>query len=725
MTSALTPAQEWWTAAEIAAGALPDLPGTRQGVALVIERAGWQRDPAHARRRAGKGGGWEYSWMLFPDRARRKLLAAAARDQAAPKKAAARPDRDEAWGWYDGLPQDVKDKAVARLRTIREVEALEAVQGAGRHAAVLDVARLSDIGARTIWTWFAMIEGVRSDDRLPYLAPRNRAVAERGRAKDCEPEFWEVIRDTYLRLAGPTFAQCYRAAVKIAQPKGWDMLPERTMRRRMDVLVSRPTQVLAREGVDALKRLYPPQVRDKSMLTAMEAVNLDFHKMDVFVEWPAAFGQNEPGTICRPQIVVFQDIYSGRILSWRVDQTPNSTAVQLAAGDMIEDWGIPRHVLMDNGRENAAKAITGGAATRYRFKVKADDIQGLFPALGCEIHWASPYHGQAKPIERAFRDFCTSIAKDVRFEGAYTGNTVMNKPADYGSHAVPLETFMRVFGEGVVEHNTRQNRRSPVAYNRSFAEVFDESYATAPIRKATEAQRRLWLLGAEGLRADTNNGCVWFQGNQFYDNWMQEIAGQRVIARFDPADFLSGLHIYAQDGAYLGHAPVRQAVGFFDQDEARMTARLRREFMNAEKAKLKALRKYDAAMLSRMMDEVAPAVEAPVEANVIKPHFGQAGRAASRPDVPREVTVAPDIAVRQAAMIAELDAYRPVALAAPAAPESEETMLFRRALDVEARAAAGEQVTVDEARWLERFQSTAFYRAQRGLYDEFGADMFG
>ena len=67
--------------------------------------------------------------------------------------------------------------------------------------------------------------------------------------------------------------------------------------------------------------------------------------------------------------------------------------------------------------------------------------------------------------------------------------------------------FLTVLAEGIEEHNTRQGRRSEVAWGRSFAEVFEESYAIAPIRKATEAQRRLWLMGAERLSADKGLGC--------------------------------------------------------------------------------------------------------------------------------------------------------------------------------------------------------------------------
>lgn len=99
-----------------------------------------------------------------------------------------------------------------------------------------------------------------------------------------------------------------------------------------------------------------------------------------------------------------------------------------------------------------------------------------------------------------------------------------------------------------------------MAWGRSFAEVFDESYARAPIRKATEAQRRLWLLGAEGLRADSKTGAVRLMENEYWTDWMHEIAGKRVIVRFDPADLWEpGIHIYSVAKEYLGHAPVRMA----------------------------------------------------------------------------------------------------------------------------------------------------------------------
>ena len=56
---------------------------------------------------------------------------------------------------------------------------------------------------------------------------------------------------------------------------------------------------------------------------ALEWVDADFHKFDVFACWP-------DGTISRPQLVAFHDIYSGKVLSWRV-------AVAAAWSDLVED----------------------------------------------------------------------------------------------------------------------------------------------------------------------------------------------------------------------------------------------------------------------------------------------------------------------------------------------------------------------------------------------------
>lgn len=71
--------------------------------------------------------------------------------------------------------------------------------------------------------------------------------------------------------------------------------------------------------------------------------------------------------------VAFQDLYSNKMLAWRVDLDPNKVAVMSAFGELIETWGIPKHCLFDNGHEFANRWLTGGTPIRFRFKVRDDD----------------------------------------------------------------------------------------------------------------------------------------------------------------------------------------------------------------------------------------------------------------------------------------------------------------------------------------------------------------
>jgi putative transposase len=67
---AASPDKEWWTASEIAEARLPVLPNTQRGVDFLGKKNGWRKHPNLARRREGRGGGWEYHWHLFPLEAR-------------------------------------------------------------------------------------------------------------------------------------------------------------------------------------------------------------------------------------------------------------------------------------------------------------------------------------------------------------------------------------------------------------------------------------------------------------------------------------------------------------------------------------------------------------------------------------------------------------------------------------------------------------------------------
>jgi hypothetical protein len=698
------PAQEWWSAAELAASGLPDLPGTKRKVNEMARREGWAAMPGKVRRRRGAGGGIEYHWSVLPLRARLRLGA----EQARPR--AARPGADEAWARFEAAGDTARAEAERRLAALSEVEALEAA-GLTRSLAVCEIARKQGCAETTIWSWLRMIAGVPAPDRLAYLID-GRAVRRSGGTRvELDDAFVALVRSDWLRLSQPSLTSCYDRAARVWQNerRNSPVPPLHQVRRRIKAEVSKPTEVLMRKGLEALRRFYPAQTRTKAFMVPLECIQGDYHKFDVFVWWP---GYDTP---IRPQLMAWSDVYSGKLLAWRLSDTANCHTVQLVTGDLIRKWGVPQAALMDNGREFMAKAMTGGIPHRFRGKVLDEDIPGLLPLLGIEVHLATPYAGQSKPIERAFGELCDRVAKHPAFDGAYTGNKPTAKPEDYGSRAIPIEEFKAVLEEELAHYNARPNRKSEVAMGRSFNEVFNEGYAKAAIKRATDEQLRLFLMRAEGVRAKRDNGEMKLFETRYWSEWMYRIAGEKVVARFDADNLAAGLEVYDLKGRYLGHAECREVVRFFDVDQSRDHNRKRKAWMKAQKTEAKALQEYTAAELAarlRAAGDLSPDEPLP-EAQVhqlVTPHkAAPKRRAATAEDTEREAA--------HSATIARLEERR-------AAPREEDDpeQRFARARALERAVEAGEALTQAQAEWLRDYQTSSEYRAHLRVARRFGAD---
>ena len=448
---------------------------------------------------------------------------------------------------------------------------------------------------------------------------------------ECDPAAWEAFKTDYLRPEQPPLEMCYRNLERLAKAEGWTIpCSAAALKRRLDREVHPSAITLAREGSEALAKMRPSQIRERPQ-RALEAVNADGHEIDVFVRWPNA---EKP---VRPTLVAWQDIHSAKILSWRIDRTENSDGYRLSFADLLRDHGIPQHVFVDNGRAIAAKGLTGGKDNRYKFKVKRDDPVGLLTQLvGQEnIHWVLPYHGQSKPIERAFRDLASDIAKDHRLRGAYTGNKPDAKPENYGSKAVPLETFLAVLEDGIARHNARRGRRGMGLEGRSFDEAFKESYErhAADIPKPTEAQLSRWLLGAKGIRAHKTNGAVELFGTRYWSERLSEtLAGRsaekrEVVVRFDPDHLDRPVTVETLDGRLIGKAEPQGAVKFIDTQAARDHARDQARLKRHAREQLEIHRRMGAREYDRLLDaadaETKDAEEVPARSKVVAGVFGR------------------------------------------------------------------------------------------------------
>ncbi|MCA3349620.1 MAG: Mu transposase C-terminal domain-containing protein [Roseomonas sp.] len=631
----LNPAQtdRWFTLAELAALDLPGIPNTRRGLAMQADREEWNHEAAEGRlwrRRQGRGGGIEYWIGVLPSFTQAKLLAKEAAQNPAPARdTALRQLSDEAaWQGYDRAADKHKQSAAKRVAALDAIETLVA-QGRARSVAIMEVAATHDVSRTAIYAWAALVDGVPRAHWLARLVPQY--VGAKGPRAACADDAWEWLRARYLLPNRPTFEACFRDLEQVAVQKGWQLPSARTLRRRIDAL---PATVVAwhREGPDATDRMFPAQRRDRSHLHALQWVNADGHKFDVFVKWP-------DGTVARPMAVFFQDLYSGKLLTWRVAQAETGDTFRLAFSDVVERYGIPGAVTIDNTLAAANKTMSGGLKRRFRFKIREEEPLGIFASLGVAVHWAKPFSGQSKPIERAFGDLARDIARHPAFVGAWTGNKPTDKPHDYGKKSVPLAEFLAVLEPAIAEHNARPGRSALNCRGRSFDDTFAESYATAPITRATEAQRRIFLLAAEEVRV-RRDGTIHLLGNRYHDARLVELRGRNVALRFDPDKLHAPVHVYLANGDYFCTAECWADQGFGDTDAARRTATAVRQRRRGLKLLADAEARISAEQLARDIAAAQRDIPDPPAPQVVRPLFRGAVALKPKPETEEETSEA-------------------------------------------------------------------------------------
>lgn len=612
--------REWFSLAELAELRLPGLPADKRGIGRRAREERWTLRTADgtplSRPRVGRGGGTEFHLSLLPGVARVELARRGIGPQAGQPVEVERAGLDM-WRWFDGQSAKTKAEAARRLAVLDNLALLESA-GMTRSAALSEVAGQHGVGRSTLWKWIEMTAGTPRADWLPALAPRRTGG---GVEMEIDAFIWNLFKSDYLRPSCPTLTSVYYRCQAVAQERGIALPSEKTFRRKLAREVDPRVILLRRKGDEAVRRSLPAQRRTVEQLHALELVNIDGHKFDVFVK-------TEDGRVIRPIMVAIQDIYSSKFLAWRIDETESAVLTRLAFADLFRNYGIPKGCVFDNGRAFASKWITGGAKSRFRFKIKAEEPLGVLTALGIEIKWALPFRGQSKPIERAFRDLCDSIAKHPAFEGAYTGNNPLAKPDNYGSRAIPMADFVAQVAKGMAAHNARLGRRGRNYNGRSFDAVFAESYATAPIGKtATPEQLRMVLLTAEQQRVDKRTGEVKLAGNRYWSDGCGQLHGQLVTVRFDPDNLHSEIYLYDNAGAYLTTAELIADTGFADTAAAKATAKKVADYRR---------RMRDAAEAEQLLaaEEVArlqAAVETPEvpEPTVLRPvrHRGQTAAA--------------------------------------------------------------------------------------------------
>lgn len=532
-------------------------------------------------------------------------------------------DPEALWEHFNAKSEAARERAREKHRILVQAMALHDA-GSTLREAIRQAAQMNGISVSTVLNWYygkGGKPGVRHFRRIDWLAALVDEYAGISTEAECHPKAWDWLCAHYLSRSRPSFEDSYRRLSETAKAHGW-VIPSRwTLQRRVEREYTPETIAFLREGPAALRRFFPAQSRDKTCFAAGEAVNGDGLKFDKL--W-IKFEDEE--VLNTATAWVWQDIYSGKIMAWRVGKTENTDIFRLSLYDLTATT-VPSYAWVDNTRVAANKAMTGRHPHRRRFTDKGSDPMGVLLQLGIETHFTDPDQNVSnpgvKPVERAF-----GIGG---IHGEVATHPLFKERGYSPSTAISVEEFRKVLAEEIARFNARLGRRGGICNGRSYDQVFADSFKESLVRKASEAQRRLLLLLPEVARAHRETGELALNAgrgpagrNRYWNEQLTSYAGRELVVYYDPENLQQSINVYTLDGKWICEAQWLASVAFNDVATGREWNKQKRRHQKAKKAAAISRQRMDALELAQLY----PSPEEPdtPPTRVLAPTFGKTGR---------------------------------------------------------------------------------------------------
>ncbi|MCM1192692.1 MAG: Mu transposase C-terminal domain-containing protein [Acetatifactor muris] len=342
--------------------------------------------------------------------------------------------------------------------------------------------------------------------------------------------------------------------------------------------------VLCREGIKACTdKMLPYIKRIYEDLYSNDIWVCDNHTFDVFVN----DGEHEKPV--RVYLTAFQDVRSRKFVGWYVTLNPSSSATLIALRRGIEEYGIPKRILSDNGREFLTFDIGGRGFRKSRKPSREEhEIPTILDNLGIEFRTAMVKNARAKIIERAFLDVKNEFSK--MFEG-YTGGTIAERPERLKKTGRDADNFILLpefveYVDKYIRGIFNKHKHGGMGMNNRTP---DQVYAACLVeqRAATPEQLNLMMLrntrmqkvGRDGVHLDLYGQKVFFNSNDlnFYH------IGRKVYFRYDP-DHLEEVRVYDDRDRFLCTAQQTGTLSYFaDKEAVKEAVQENRKYMKAVK----------------------------------------------------------------------------------------------------------------------------------------------
>lgn len=411
----------------------------------------------------------------------------------------------------------------------------------------------------SIKTMYRRLAAYRAEDWDGLVDQRGKA--NKGRCA-IPQEIRELFEYFYLDEHSISVSKCFEATRKFLEQERPELLgglPSYATAHRWAQAMPGPVSTLAREGDKAFNDKYGVFVdRLYEDMASNDYWIADGHTIDVITKTEDGREKTH-----RLTLSAFIDARSGIYVGWVLTDNPSSDATLLALRKAIMRYGIPRYLYADNGREYLNHDIGGMGHRARKRQVKLDLPTPILSRLGITMTNALPRNGQAKTIEREFRNF-TFLAS---LFDTYVGSNVVAKPEKLKEKLkngrIPTDSELYEVVESMIEgYFNCQVYNGKVVSDRGMTRMEVYHAHLFSVRKAAPADLNLMMMRSSRLQSVGRNGVYVTIGGEriyYFDDELLMMQGKKVFVRYDP-ESMEEVRVYDENEVFLKTAPLPREI---------------------------------------------------------------------------------------------------------------------------------------------------------------------
>lgn len=386
------------------------------------------------------------------------------------------------------------------------------------------------------------------------------------RGSSVKDDYFEYFKTLYLVEGAPSLRTCWDLTLGYAIREfnaDRETFPSfMAFKRRLDKEIPKQGIYLARYSQSAWNRKYGGYIdRDYSNITCNEVWVSDHAQIDV-----ACFDSD--GKVVFPWVTVWRDYKSGKWLGWILQtKNPNSDFIFQSFYHSAQKFGLPKDVIIDNGKDYRSKDFAGGRSN-FKVDISKGQTSAMLKELNVKVHFALPYNAQTKPVERDFLKIKELLSKHCI---GYRGGNVVERPEKLANEIkagkiMQFEDFKKIFNDFILNVLNKKPSNGKNLNGSSPDKLFYKEYAEkiTPSRDALKLfcmrTSRNFTIGRNGIQ-DRQLGIT------YWADWMIARTGLKVYLRRDVQDYKEAWAFKADNDEFVGTVKAVKAVAALHADK--------------------------------------------------------------------------------------------------------------------------------------------------------------